>query len=68
MVYIIAYDYDTNYVFVIKISDIKDETLLEVFYTIFQDLTEKGHKPTPGVTNNQAMRPTKAYFRKEGCR
>ena len=62
---LLAYDYDTNYVFTIPITDVKDETLVEAFDTIFKDLTKGGYKPIIKSTDNQAVRPIKAYLKEQ---
>ena len=34
--YFIAYDYDTNYIFVIPINNVTDEAIMEAFQEVFQ--------------------------------
>ena len=57
--FFVVYDYNTNFIFALPIAKFKDATLVEAFYMVFTELTEKGHKPTFNVTNNQAMNPPK---------
>ncbi|MCP4748804.1 MAG: hypothetical protein GY874_22135, partial [Desulfobacteraceae bacterium] len=66
--FFIAYDYDMNYIFAERITDVKDATIIKAFDKIFTKLTEKGHKPTFNVTDNQAATPLKAYLKSEGCK
>ena len=66
--FFMAYDYDTNYIFAIPISNVKDATIIEAFHDIFTELMEKGHKPIFNVTDNQATTPIKAYLKKADCR
>ena len=57
--FFIAYDYNTNYIFALLIENVQDKTIIEAFNKIFTELTEKGHKPTFNVTDNQAVTPLK---------
>ena len=57
----VTYDYNTNFIFALPILNVKDATLIEAFDTFFTELTEKGHKSTFSVTNNQAVNPLKKY-------
>ena len=66
--FFIAYDYDTNYIFAKPISNLKDETIIEVFESVFNELKDKGHKPTFNVTDNQCTKPIKAFLKKENCK
>ena len=54
-----AYDYDTNYIFAIPIKNVTDDTIMVAFKEVFQQLKDKGHKPTFNVTYNQATKPIK---------
>ena len=63
--YFIAYDYDTNYIFAIPIKNVTDEAIIEAFKEVFQELKDKGHKPTFNVTDNQATKPIKAFLKTE---
>jgi hypothetical protein len=38
------------------------------FDDIFTELTQKGHKPTFNVNDNQATTPIKNYLKKANCR
>ena len=57
--FFVAYDYDTNYIFALPITNVQDETIIEKFDKIFTELTEKGHNPIFNVTDNQAVTPLK---------
>ena len=63
--YFVAYDYDTNAIFVSPMKNLTDASIIEAFDEIFTDLTNKGYKPTFNVTDNQATTPLKAYLQKE---
>ena len=65
--YFIAYDYDTNYISTIPIKNVTDEAIIEAFKEVFQELKNKGHKPTFNVTNNQATKPIKTFLKIENC-
>jgi len=65
--YFIAYDYDTNYIYAIPISDVQDDTIIKAFDEVFQDLKDRGYKPTLNITDNQATRPLKKYLKSEDC-
>ncbi|KAL7501873.1 hypothetical protein ACHAXN_001014, partial [Cyclotella atomus] len=60
--YFVAYAYDINYIFAIPIRNVKDESILEAFDNVFQELKEKGYKPSFNVTDNQATTPIKEYL------
>ena len=66
--YFVAYNYDNNYIFVVPIPDLKDETIIKAFDGIFTELEEKGHKPTFNVTDNQATTPLNAYLKSKDCK
>ena len=63
--YFVAYAYDPNYIFAIPIRNVKDETIIAAFDKVFQDLKERGFKPSFNVTDNQATNPIKAYLKKK---
>ena len=65
---LMAYDYDTNYIFAKPISSLKDESIITAFESVFNELKDKGHKPTFKVTDNQCTKPIKAFLQKENCR
>ena len=50
------------------ISNLKDETIIEAFESVFNELKDKGHKPTFNVTDNQCTKPIKAFLKKENCK
>ena len=60
-----AYDYDTNYIFTNPINNLKDESIIAAFDSVFNELENKGHKPTFNVTDNQCTKPIKAFLQKE---
>ena len=66
--FFIAYDYDTNYIFAKPINNLKDESIIAAFESVFNELKNKGHKPTFNVTNNQCTKPIKAFLQKENCK
>ena len=66
--FFVAYDYDTNYIFAIPIPNLKDETIIEAFENVFNELSEKGHRPTFNVSDNQAAKPIKQFLQKENCK
>ena len=61
--YFIAYNYDTNYIFVIPIKNVTDDAIVEALQEVFQQLKDKVHKPTSNVTENQATKPIKAFLK-----
>ena len=65
--YFIAYDYNTNYIYASPVQNLKGETLINTFDTIFQDFTAYRHKPLFNVTDNQATTPCKAYLQQHDC-
>ena len=62
-IFFVAYDYDTNYIFALPIANVQEKTIIKAFNKVFAELTEKGHKPTFNVTDNQAVTPLKKYLR-----
>ena len=63
--YLVAYAYDPNYIFAIPIKNLKNESILEAFEQVFQELKDRGFKPSFNVTDNQATKPIKEYLKKE---
>ena len=63
--YFVAYAYDVNYIFALPITNLKDDTILQAFDQVFQELKERGYKPEFNVTDNQAATPIKAYLKNE---
>ena len=43
--YIVAYDYDNNFIETKEVSDIKDETIVDTVHKIFDKMEECGHRP-----------------------
>lgn len=41
----VAYAYDPNYIFALPLQNLEDETILEAFNCVFQELKEQGYKP-----------------------
>ena len=66
--FFVAYDYDTNYIFANPIDNLKDEAIIEAFESVFNELKNKGYKPTFNVTDNQCTKPIKAFLEKEECK
>ena len=64
--YVVACNYDTHNIFALPVPNFKDETVIEAFEEIFNDLKCKGYTPTFNVTGNQATTPIKAFLKKEG--
>ena len=60
---LVAFDFDTNYIFALPIANVKDKTIIKAFDKVFTKLTEKGHKQNFNVTDNQAVTPLKKYLR-----
>ena len=59
--FFVAYDYDTNTIFVAPTKDFKDDTILQAFEQVFNELEEKGYEPTFNVTENLATKPIKIF-------
>ena len=59
--YIVAYDYDNNFIEAKEISDLKDETIVEAVQKIFDKMEARGHRPLQNVTDNQAAQQLKAF-------
>jgi len=66
--YFIAYDYDSNYIFVEPIKDVNDATVVEAFQKVFETLEDRGMKPTLNITDNQAVKPIKAFLVRKDCK
>ena len=45
----------------VAVTDLKDETIVETVQGIFEEMEEKGLYPRLNVTDNQAVRPLKAF-------
>ena len=61
--YIVAYDYDNNFIETKEVSDLKDETIVETVQKIFDEMEENDHRPLLNVTDNQAAQPLKAFLK-----
>ena len=59
--YFVAYAYDPNYIFALPLPNLRDETIIKAFDEVFQQLKNKGFKPSFNVTDNQAATPIKEY-------
>ena len=66
--FFIVYDYDTNYTFAKPISNLKDESIITAFKAVFNEIKDKGHKPTFNITDNQCTKSIKAFLQKENCK
>ena len=65
--YLIAYDYDTNYIFAVPITGMTDDYIIAGFKTVFAQLRDKGYKPTFNVPDNQAALSIKRYLKTQEC-
>ena len=54
--YVIAYDYNSNYIDVMTVSDLQDETTADMA------IKKMDHQPRLSMTDNQAAHPLKAYI------
>ena len=61
--YIVAYDYDNNFIETKEVSDLKDETIVETVQKIFDEMEKNDHRPLLNVTDNQAAQPLKAFLK-----
>lgn len=61
--YIVAYDYDNNYIDAVPVVDLKYATIIDTVKTIFKAMEEKGHRPCLNVTDNQTAKPLKTYLK-----
>ena len=61
--YIVAYDYANIFIEAKEVSDLKDETTVEIVQTTFDKLEEKNHRPLLNETDNQAAQPLKAFLK-----
>ena len=59
--FFIAYDYDTNYIFAKPISNLKDESIIAAFKSVFNEVKKKGNTPTCNVTDNKFTKTIKAF-------
>lgn len=60
-VFFVAYDYDTGAIFALPTTDFKDNTIIQVFKQMFNELKDKGGTPKFNVTDNQATNPIKEF-------
>ena len=58
----------TNVIFAIPTKDLKDDTVIEAFEQVFNELESKGHKPKFNVTDNQATKPIKKFLQTKECK
>jgi hypothetical protein len=66
--YLVAYDYDTNYIFAVPVDSQTDEDIINAFENVFGQLKDKGYKTTLNVTDNQAANSIKKYLKRKKCR
>ena len=66
--YIVAYDYNNNYIDAASVSDLKDAIIVEIVKDIFEKMEGKGHRPCFNVTDNQAVKPLKTYLKSKDCK
>ena len=65
--YIVAYNYDNNFIDPKEVSNPKDETIVETVQKMFDKIEAHGHSPLLNVTDNQAAQLLKAFLKtKEG--
>lgn len=63
--YFIAYDYDLNFIFAIPIVSLTDESIIQAFEDVFDQLKNKGYAPRFNVTDNQAAKSIRKFLTKE---
>ena len=59
--FFIAYDYDTNYIFAKPINNLKDESIIAAFESVFNELKKKGtrlHSKSPSTNARNQSRPS----------
>ena len=66
--YIVAYDYDNNFIEAKEVSDLKDETIVETVQKVFDKMEAHGLWPLLNVTDNQAAQPLKAFLKMKQCK
>ena len=59
--YVVVYDYNTNYIDAVAVEDLKDETIVATIRKCFEQMEENGLNPRLNITDNQAVRPLKAF-------
>ena len=50
--FFVAYDYDTNTIFVTPTKELEDDTIIQAFEQVFNELKEKGYTPTRIANGN----------------
>ena len=65
--YVVVYDYDTNYIDAVAVEDLKDETIVATIQKCFEQMEENGLNPRLNITDNQAVRPLKAFLKTKDC-
>ena len=66
--YIVACDYYNNFTEAKQVSDLKDETIVEMVQKIFNKIEAHGHRPLLNVTDNEAAQPLKAFLKMKECK
>ena len=66
--YVVACDYDNNFIEAQEVSDLKGEKIVETVQKIFDKMEKNGHKPMLNVTDNQAARSLKAFLKTKQCK
>ena len=66
--YIVAYDYDDNFIEAKEVSDLKDETIVQTVQKIFDRMEAHGHRLLLNMTDNQAAQPLKAFLKTKECK
>ncbi len=65
--FFITYAYDPNYIYALPIQSGSNEHIITAFQTVFNDLTEKGHKSIFNVTDNQAASDIETFLKQNDC-
>ena len=66
--FLVAYNYDTTYIFVEPIAIVIDALIVTAFDNVFTELTKNGFKPKFNITDNQATDPLTAYMAHNDCK
>ena len=62
---LLLYHYDTNSILVRPLKNRSDETILEVYEEIYNELTEKGFQPKLHILDNEASQALKNQIKKQ---
>ena len=65
--YIVAYDYDNNFIEAKEVSDLKDETIVETVQKVFDEMEARGHPQAVAECYRQPSSPAnESIFENEG--